>query len=345
MIRPGQTWLDSDGKPIESHIGGVLFEDGVYYWYGVNWDGPTIPPNTISKQGFSWWLNRGITIYTSEDLYHWKYGSTVLADVNYKPGHLLQPLNNLVRPKIIKNETTGRYVLMAALISPDFETFNDVVVAEGNHPLGPFELTGKLGWQGEPNRTGLWDRVWKQAASDSPTRIRGFDMGLFKDDDGKAYLMTAHHDVWMYELNEDYLSVTRVERMEEVEGEAPAMFKADGTYYFVSSRLTGWAPNQNTYFTAPNIWGPWQPRGPFAKGPKEETTFDTQVTFVLPVAHKSNAFIFMADLFHSISDFELPDMRKAAHVWLPIELDRPNQSMRVTWKDQWDLSAFDEMTH
>ena len=42
-IKPGQTWNDTKGKPIESHMGGVLFDQGVYYWYGTNFDGPTIP--------------------------------------------------------------------------------------------------------------------------------------------------------------------------------------------------------------------------------------------------------------------------------------------------------------
>jgi len=341
MITPGLIWNDSDGKPIESHLGGMLFEDGVYYWYGMNWDGPTIPPNTIPQQSYSWFLNQGITVYSSKDLYQWKHESTVLTEVGCEPGHLLQPLNGLVRPKVIRNNTTGKYVMMAALTSPDFETFNDIVVAVGDSPVGPFELRGKLGWLGTPNMKGLWTRVWKQAATDKATRIRGFDMGLFKDDDGKAFLMVAHGDVFIYELSEDYLSVARVERMDGVEGEAPAMFKADGTYYLLTSRLSGWAPNQNTYFTAGSIWGPWKQGGPFAKGPKEQTTFDSQVTFVLPVANKPNAFIFMADLFHCVSGTDVPDLRKAVHVWLPIELDRRNHSIHVIWKNQWDMSIFD----
>lgn len=341
MIKPGQIWKDADGKPIESHLGGVLFDEGVYYWYGMNWDGPTLPPDTIPNQSFSWFLNRGITIYSSKDLYRWKHAKTVLAEVGYDPANLLQPLNGLVRPKIIRNDATGKYVLMAALTCPDFNTFNDVIVAEGSSPVGPFELKGKLGWQGTPNQAGLWTRLWQQAAADPPARIRGFDMGLFKDDDGKAYLITMHGDACMYELSEDYLSVKSVSRMEGAEGEAPAMFKADGTYYLLTSRMSGWAPNQNTYFTSKSIRGPWQQKGPFARGQKEQTTFDAQVTFVLPVAGRPNAFIFMADLFNSVSATTIPDLHKATHVWLPITLDSHNQSMTVTWKDEWALSVFD----
>ena len=36
-IRPGQFWLDTDGKPIQAH-GFQIFaaDDGTYYWYGEN---------------------------------------------------------------------------------------------------------------------------------------------------------------------------------------------------------------------------------------------------------------------------------------------------------------------
>jgi beta-xylosidase len=332
--------MDTNGRPIEAHTGGVLFEDGVYYWYGMNWDGPTILPNSLPRQAFSWFVNRGITVYSSRDLVTWKHQSTVLADVSYDPASLLQPLNGLIRPKVIKNDATGKYVLMAALTCPDFETYNDVVVAVADAPTGPFTLLGKLGWRGTPNRTGLWTRVWDAAAADPPTRIRGFDMTLYKDTDGKAYLVTAHADVCIHQLSDDYLSVVDVRLMENVEGEAPALFHTHGMYYCVTSRLTGWAPNQNTYCTAPTLHGPWRPRGPFALGARAQTTFDSQVTFVLPLAHTPHTFIFLADRFGAVTDLLVPDMRQAVHVWLPIILDPQTQSMQVQWLDEWDPSAF-----
>ena len=30
-FQPGKTWLDDCGKPIQSHLGGVYYENGVYY--------------------------------------------------------------------------------------------------------------------------------------------------------------------------------------------------------------------------------------------------------------------------------------------------------------------------
>ena len=35
-IRPGQVWLDTEGKRIQAHGGSVMYLDGAYYWYGEN---------------------------------------------------------------------------------------------------------------------------------------------------------------------------------------------------------------------------------------------------------------------------------------------------------------------
>ena len=35
-IRPGQPWLDTNGKRIQAHGGSVIYIDGVYYFYGEN---------------------------------------------------------------------------------------------------------------------------------------------------------------------------------------------------------------------------------------------------------------------------------------------------------------------
>ena len=33
-IRPGQPWLDTQGKRIQAQGGSVLYLDGTYYWFG-----------------------------------------------------------------------------------------------------------------------------------------------------------------------------------------------------------------------------------------------------------------------------------------------------------------------
>ena len=49
----------------------------------------------------------------------------------------------------------------------------------------------------------------------------------------------------------------------------------------------------------------------------------------------------MGDYFHAASDWEVPAICLATHVWLPIDLNLQAKSMQVTWKDEWDLSVFE----
>lgn len=40
-FRPGKTWYDTDGKPIQAHGGSILFANDTFYWYGENKEGIT----------------------------------------------------------------------------------------------------------------------------------------------------------------------------------------------------------------------------------------------------------------------------------------------------------------
>ena len=228
-FKPGQVWSDTQGTPIQSHLGGVMYEGGTYYWYGMNFNGATLAPGTLGPtQYFSWMLNQGVSVYTSTDLYNWKPQGVSLAHPTDLPAQ-----NMMIRPKVIKNDVTGKYVMMAALTSPDFATTNDIIVATSDTATGPFTI----------------NKVFTP-----PGGV--YDMGLYKDDDGKAYLVTAHDWVKISELSDDYLSIKTTTTVRGATGEAPAIFKSRGTYYFVGSQLTGWAPNANHYATASSILGP-----------------------------------------------------------------------------------------
>ena len=60
-IRPGQVWLDTEGKRIQAHGGSVMYLDGVYYWYGENKE------HTDRAKGIWHW---GVRCYKSTDLYN-----------------------------------------------------------------------------------------------------------------------------------------------------------------------------------------------------------------------------------------------------------------------------------
>ena len=114
-FRPRQVWLDESGNPIQSHLGGMLFEKGVYYWYGMDFRGKTLPPGTLPGMGCTWAYSKGVTIYSSRDLLHWKAGQNQLTPDTPNAGGLLAPLNSVVRPKVIKNDATGTFIMMVAL--------------------------------------------------------------------------------------------------------------------------------------------------------------------------------------------------------------------------------------
>jgi hypothetical protein len=116
-------------------------------------------------------------------------------------------------------------------------------------------------------------------------------------------------------------------------GEAPALFKRQGVYYFLHSHLTGLQTNDNFYHTATNIWGPWQAKGKIAQGDHSANTFLTQTTDVVPVAGKKDLFVWIGD---SIRNNAPPYART---VWLPVTF-KGKEELEIRWLDSWDPSTF-----
>jgi beta-xylosidase len=163
------------------------------------------------------------------------------------------------------------------------------------------------------------------------------DMTLFVDDDGKAYHIYASEEnstLHIAELSDDYMGYTGkygrffVGRFME----APALFKRNGKYYFIGSGCTGWAPNAARAAWAPSIWGPWQETGNPAVGEGSEITFDSQSTYVIPVAGKNDAFIFAGDRWNPANPID------GRYVWLPVRFE--GNKIVLEWLERWDLSLF-----
>jgi hypothetical protein len=113
--------------------------------------------------------------------------------------------------------------------------------------------------------------------------------------------------------------------------EAPAMLKWRGRYFMFTSDCTGWAPNPARLLAADSIWGPWEELGNpcIGDGPQIVNTFESQSTFVLPVAGKRDAFIFMADRWRPENAID------GRYVWLPIEFRHGVPA--ISWRDEWSL--------
>jgi len=227
-----------------------------------------------------------------------------------------------VRP--LRATGTGKFVAIFQLVRGD--TFGNVLkvgmdntlaVAVADKPEGPYQWHGPLLCGGQP--------------------VQGSDTAVFTDDDGKQYLISGHAgdqgwnvSEWLYELAPDCLSAVKEANL-HTGGEAAALFKHDGVYFLLHSRLSGLQPNDNFYHTATNIWGPWQGKGNLAQGDHSAKTFMTQTMDVIPVAGKNGAFIWIGD---SIRGGMRPCNRT---VWLPINFKNKGE-MEIRWRDWWDLS-------
>ena len=312
-IRPGDVWLDTAGKPINAHGGGMMVHDGTYYWYGENKEGKTwLPETNKGWDGYRVDIT-GIRCYSSKDLLAWKDEGIVLKAVPDKPAHDLHPSKVLERPKVAFNAKTKKFVMWMHIDSPDYKAAR-AGVATADSPIGPFTYIESVRPEGQDSR----------------------DQTMFVDDDGKAYRIYSSENndtTYISRLTDDWLkhSGKFVRVFEKRRMEAAVVFKRGGKYYFLASDCTGWDPNPMRSAVADSIWGPWKELGNPCSGPGADKTFLGQSSFVFPVAGKTDAFVFMGDRWNKSN---LPDSR---YLWLPIQF--VGDAIKIQWRDSWDPSV------
>jgi beta-xylosidase len=356
-FRPGEVWLDSSGRPINAHGGGVLHHEGTYYWFGEHKVGG--PVGNFAQIG--------VHVYTSTDLCEWHDAGIALA-VSSDSSSEIRRGCIIERPKVIFNATTRRFVMWFHLEPPEQgyrAARSGVAVAE--RPTGPYKFIGSL----RPN-AGVWpdnvpaetkrplsaEEQTQLATLDLPGGPRPWypkhllfrrdhaegqmarDMTLFVDDDGVAYHIyasEANGTLHISQLDETYLrpAARYVRVLPGRFNEAPAMMKWRGRYFLFTSGCTGWAPNPARLLAADSIWGPWEECGNpcIGTGQQIANTFSSQPAFILPVAGRADAFIFLGDRWRPENAVD------GRYVWLPIEFQHGFPTIR--WHDCWNLSVFD----
>lgn len=315
MIVSGIEWKDTDGNRINAHGGGILFHDGLYYWYGeykgdsTYWN-PKVP---------NWECYRteagGVSCYSSADLSNWKFEGVVLSPNLTDSTSELHPSNVLERPKVIYNDQTKKFVMWLHVDSHDYAKAA-AGVAVSDSPTGEFTYLGSMRPNGNMSR----------------------DMTLFKDEDGKAYhFYSSEENATMHisRLTDDYLKPTEhlTRNFIGMSREAPAVFKHNNKYYVVSSGCTGWSPNKAEYAIADSIMGEWKVMDDPCSGTDADITFYGQSTFVLPVAGKADKYIALFDKWNKT------DLINSRYIWLPITF-KDNDKIDIAWQDQWGLSDF-----
>ncbi|HET6148189.1 MAG TPA: glycoside hydrolase family 43 protein [Polyangia bacterium] len=339
QFAPGEIWTDVAGAPINAHGGGMLYHDGIYYWYGELKKGRTWTPEVNRSWGGTRVVARGVSCYSSTNLYDWKFERLVLTAETKDRSHDLHSSKVIERPKVIYNAATKKFVMWMHVDSEDYKAARSGV-AVSDRPNGPFTYLGSF----RPN-AGIWPEnvteTDKRPGKDQPL-ARDFeggqmarDMTLFVDDDGKAYQFYASEEnatMHVSLLTDDYLKpagkYARIFIGRSME--APAVFKRNGKYYVIASGCTGWAPNAARSAVADSIFGPWQELENPWLGAEAETSYRSQSTYVQPVQGLPDTFLFIADRWNPTN---LPDSR---YIWLPLSFE-PTGQPRLRWQDKWSV--------
>lgn len=350
-FQPGKIWTDTDGNHINAHGGGMLYHNSKYYWFGEN-------KGEKSNNALV-----GVMCYSSDDLYNWKNEGVALSVVESDENSPIAKGCIIERPKVVYNKKTKQFVMFfhLELKGKGYESAH-VGIATSDKPTGPFRFVKSYrpnaGYypvnmsdnQKSSNITPedfpkWWTKEWTTAVKDGMFVRRDFqggqmsrDMTVYVDDDDKAYHIYSSEEnltIQLAELTDDYLSHTgKYIRIEPAgHNEAPAIFKKDGRYFMITSGCTGWTPNAARLLVADNIWGPWKLYPNPCVGKDSELTFHSQSTYILPVAGKKDAFIFMADRWTPKNPID------GRYVWLPIQFE--NNLPVLRWLDNWTLDIFD----
>ncbi len=318
-IYPAKEWLDNKGKPINAHGGGILFYNGIYYWYGEH---------KIEGKAEKDFADGGIHCYTSKDLINWTDAGLVLSVENATTTSDLVYGCLIERPKVVHNKKTGKFIAYFKFY-PKGNGYDVayVGVAISESPAGPFKYSHKfLGGSSEKGSG---------------------DFSMFIDDDGSLYHLAVRKPDKVFvisKMREDYLlPVSEYEPSKGIElhTEAPAIIKIYGVYHLLGSGSTGWKPNTARHYTSSTIYGPWVDQGNPCTGTNavdligSEKTFGGQSSFIFKVIGSKDAYIAMFDIWKPEQAIE------GRYIWLPISMKQ--NKLSVNWMDKWNMEAFNQI--
>lgn len=357
-IKPGQVWLDTEGKRIQAHGGSVIFIDGTYYFYGENKE---------KTDGKSDIWTYGVRAYASKDLYNWEDKGLIIPPNLEDKTSSLHPSTMLDRPHIIYNKMTKKYVCWMKIMHQDGTQTETVMTADSF--LGPYTL--------------VRERL-------KPLNMSAGDFDLVVAPDGKAYYYfeRVHSETICADLTADYTDVTGYYSTHfphpypPYVREATAHFCRKNKHYLLTSGTTGYLPNPSEVAIADTWHGPFTVLGNPHPDDSSNTSFHSQISSVFKVPGKKDLYIACADRWlpkEMDKKYELyskayeisfnPDMDKkeldnlkkegfeqildvdantsiADYVWLPLRFIEPCSEyplgmVIIDWKDEWRIEDYE----
>lgn len=328
-FHPGEVWYDTSGAVIDAHGAGLLVDGQLTYWYGEQRQGHPIPMPTPAQpygcypgattahgllgDGYS----EGVNAYVSDgDLYNWRSLGLVFA-VNITGSHCLE------RPKVIKCPATGKYVLWAKGFTPPPDDSVAAIVATSDGPAGPFKLA---------NASRPFYKPGGKTFADGTLYVAS-DATVY------AYFRSRDDGLLVARLTDDCTELaSKPAVLADKKHEGPAVFEHQGSVYLWTSGTSGWDSNpaQLLVNREGSFLGPFTDVG---NPTHNDTTFDSQSTFILPNPAAGNStdaacppFIFLADRWQPSTD------AFGRYVWLPLNVN-PNGTVVVTNPSVWQYAC------
>lgn len=305
-IRPGQVWLDTDGKRIQAHGGSVFYEDNVYYFYGENKEFTDEKTKTIM------W---GVRCYASRDLCNWESKGLLIPPDLQNTESTLHPTAKAERPHIIYNKKTKKYVCYMKVMNPDSTQKTTILTAD--RFLGPYRIVRE---------------------HFMPLGVNAGDFDLQTDEKtGKGYYIfeQVHSQTVIAELTDDYLDVSGVYSTHFHNGypphirEACAHFIRNGKHYLITSGTTGYYPNPSEVAIAEDWHGPYTVLGNPHPKDNTNTSYHSQISSVFKVRGKKDLYVACADRW-------LPDRMFIAYEEYAEIFEKnfnPQSKERGSWKN------------
>jgi len=315
-LADGINFVDTDGQRVNAHGGGIIQVGDTFYLHGEYFS-PTTTDNNFN----------GFSMYSSKDMATWKNEGIVLPQ---QASGELGPKRKGERPHIIKCPSSGEFVLFAHAASEDYQTDKEVIYATSATVNGKYAYKGPL----------------KNASGALAVHS---DMSAITDGTN-AYVITESAHV--YTLAADCHSFVSDKTYSAANGdsgglEAPTMFKAGSTFYWIGSYKTGWRANNNFYSTAPAVTGPWTFQGYVApvtdpdNNISDQRTWLSQTTWVMPVTGcKGTTYVYWGDHWDGTTSTAAPGKHNnlATFVFQPLVFNGTKISM-PTYHAKWKLDV------
>jgi hypothetical protein len=321
---PGISFNDTDGKLMNAHGGGIIKVCDTYYLHGEYF------LSTTTDNDFN-----GFSMYSSKDFATWKNEGIILPQ---QASGLLGPSRKGERPHIIKCPATGEFVLYAHAADTTYQVDKEVVYATSATVNGQYSFKGVLASSGASSTCTVTS---VPPSSCSGSIAAHSDMSALTDGTD-AWVVTESGVV--YTLSSDCHSWTGSKSV-AVNGttsgsEAPTVFKAGNTFYWIGSDKTGWRANDDFYSTSTSMTGTWTYQGYLA--PQGDLTWMTQTTWVMPIVGSAGTtYVYWGDHWYGDQSTANPGQHNylTTYVFQPLVFTNTTQIGLPTYQVSWKLDT------